>query len=99
MGLGVMACSIYGLASVRPAIVTDSVAVINGTGRGYVEGVLRVVQEVVSVGNALDDTLTGIENTLGDGGLTSVLVDLIDSDNVVETTVASIQGQLRVLLQ
>ncbi len=52
-----------------------------------------------SVGNALDDTLTGIENTLGDGGLTSVLVDLIDSDNVVETTVASIQGQLRVLLQ
>ena len=47
MGLGVMACSIYGLATVRPAIVTDSVAVINGTGRGYVEGVLRVVQEVV----------------------------------------------------
>lgn len=47
MGLGVIACSIYGLATVRPAIVTDSVAVVNGRGRGYVEGVLRVVEEAV----------------------------------------------------
>ena len=51
-----------------------------------------------SVGYALDGTLTSIESDLGDGGLRSVLVNLIDSDNVVERTVASIQGELRVLL-
>ena len=51
-----------------------------------------------SVGNALDDTLTSIQNDLGDGGLRSVLVNLIDSENFVQTTVASIQGELRELL-
>lgn len=143
MGLGVIACSIYGLTTVRPAIVTDSVAVINDSGRGFAVDVLRVVEEAVryvfgsmqlfcrvacgmrvhvrlfdvrytvplpspthsrvatracSVGYALDGTLTSIDNDLGDGGLRSVLINMIDSDNVVERTVASIQGELRVLL-
>jgi len=47
MGLGVIACSVYGLTTVRPAIVTDSVAVINDSGRGFVVDVLRVVEEAV----------------------------------------------------
>ena len=58
----------------------------------------RVATRACSVGYALDGTLTSIDNDLGDGGLRSVLINMIDSDNVVERTVASIQGELRVLL-
>ena len=98
MGLGVVACSIYGFTTIRAPVVTESVGVINDYGRGYAEDVLRTVQGAVDVGRELDATISDIQDQLSDGGLTAVIVDAIGSGVSVRTTVGDIQRDLRVLL-
>ena len=98
-GLGVVACSIYGFTTIRSGVVTDGVGVVTDSGRGYVEDVLRTVQGAIDVGLELDVTVTNIENQLQSGGLTSAVVNFVDTQNSVQAAIDDIQRDLRVLLE
>ena len=98
-GLGVVACSIYGFTTIRSGVVTDGVGVVTDSGRGYVEDVLRTVQGAIDVGLELDVTVTSIDNQLQSGGLTSAVINFVDTQNSVQAAIDDIQRDLRVLLE